>query len=432
MTPSAQLPSVAIARAGSAARSFVVIGRLIDDGRDLGEGRVFVDDAGRIAALETTSASPAMPTPSTGLPPRQFHAPIVSPGFIDLQVNGAFGFEVGDDPAALAALARRLPEAGVTAFLPTLVSRREAAYAPALAAFAAATAQARQAPHEQAASPSPQVKAQLLGLHLEGPLLSVRRAGAHDREAIAAATAASVTRLLGLAERQGARVRMLTLAPECDGALPLISALETAGVHVSLGHTDATFELAQSAIDAGARLGTHVFNAMPPLHHRDPGAVGAILSDDRVTALFIADGVHVHPAVLKLAMRAKPPQRRAVVSDAIRDAGTLATSSALAGRDVIIDASSARLPDGTLAGATLTLDRAVRNAASLGALPLAEALRMATAVPAAAVAARGHGRLVVGAPANLVLLDDELQVLATFVEGQVAFARGGDVDAFRA
>jgi N-acetylglucosamine-6-phosphate deacetylase len=411
--------------------SFAVFGRLIDDGRDLGEGIVVVED-GKIATVR----SDELPQASASLPELRFRVPIISPGFVDLQVNGAFGFEVDTDAAALRALAGRLPETGVTAFLPTLVSRRESAYAPAFAAFAAAATAGDggvQAPLRGAAT--------LLGMHLEGPLLSERRAGAHDRAAIAAASPEAVGRILAAAAQAAVRIRVLTLAPERDGALSLIPALEAAGTRVSLGHTDASFELARAAIDAGARLATHVFNAMPPMHHRNPGTAGAVLSDDRVTVLFIADGIHVHPAMLELAMRAKPPRRRAIVTDAISGAGLPAGpeaqqarsgQGALAGQTLHIDATSARLADGTLAGSTLMLDAAVRNCVALAGVSVPEALRMATAVPAAAIDATSHGRLTVGNAADLVLLDGGLHVLATFIGGDVAFVRGGNVDAFRA
>jgi N-acetylglucosamine-6-phosphate deacetylase len=264
-------------------------------------------------------------------------------------------------------------------------------------------------------------------------LLSVRRAGAHDRDAIEAASPEALARILAMAAQSAVRIRLLTLAPERDGALTLIPTLTSAGTHVSLGHTDASFELARSAVDAGARLATHVFNAMPPLHHRTPGTVGAVLSDDRVTVLFIADGVHVHPAVLKMAMRAKPPLRRAIVTDAISGAGLPPGRTAgLAGQALHLDETSARLADGTLAGSTSTLDAAVRNCVALAGVSLPEALRMATAAPADAIDAAPHGRLAVGGAADLVLLDAGLHVLATLVDGRVAFARGGDVDAFRA
>jgi N-acetylglucosamine-6-phosphate deacetylase len=415
---------------------FAVLGRLVDDGVEQDETAVVID-AGRVAARHPIAGG-------APLPALRFRAPIVSPGFVDLQVNGGFGLEVGEDADELLALAGRLPETGVTLFLPTLVSRPEADYAAAFAAF------------ERAAGARRATGARMGGLHLEGPLLSPARAGAHDRAATEAASAAGLARILVAApsrQPHGAGVALITLAPERDQALELIADLTAHGIGVSLGHTDASFDLATRAIDAGARFATHVWNAMPPLHHRAPGVVGAALTDDRVTALFIADGLHLHRAVLKLGLAAKPPGRRAIVSDAISAAGLPSSPepgqaqkpdhdqgrrgpagqrvARLAGQTLQLDGPAARLPDGTLAGATVPLDQALRNVRAGTELGTAEILRLATATPGSALGGRA-GRLAVGDPADLVLLDAELNVLVTFVGGRLAFARGGDVDAFRA
>jgi N-acetylglucosamine-6-phosphate deacetylase len=419
------------------ASAFAVVGRLIDDGIDHGRVAIVVD-GGKVVARRAVDVDGGGP-----LPARCLRAPIVSPGFVDLQVNGGFGFEVGDDARALTELARRLPETGVTAFLPTLVSRPEEGYRGALAACGAAAAGAA----DDAASAGV-ARARIAGVHLEGPLLALERAGAHDRDAIATASSATLTRILAGASPE-APVVLVTLAPERDGALELVSRLAARQIAVSVGHTEASFELATRAVDAGARLATHVWNAMPPLHHRAPGAVGAALGDARVTALFIADGAHVHPTVLGLSLGAKPPGRRAIVTDSITAAGlhggaTSPTGATLAGRALRLDGRAARLPDGTLAGATVTLDAALRNVRAWTALGDAEALRLVTSAPGGAIAAGGTavggssssglrlGRLGVGDAADLVLLDDALVVLATFVGGELAYVQGGDVDALRA
>jgi len=362
-----------------------------------------VVERGRIACL--------LENPAAGdLPSRQLQAAFVAPGFVDLQVNGAFGHEVDDNPAALLALARSLPATGVTTFLPTLVSRAPDRYARCFAAFDVARAAARVDP----------LAARPLGLHLEGPLLSPARAGAHDRAAIEGATASLLSQLA-----DSTRVALVTLAPERRDALILITHLRARGIAVSLGHTDASFETFTAAVDAGATLATHVWNAMSPLHHRAPGATGAALSDDRVTALLIADGVHTHPAAFTIALRAKGPDRIALVTDAVAAAGTAAGRvTALAGRPVTTDGASARLEDGTLAGSIATMDQAVRNARRFAAMSPAGAVHLATTVPA-----RALGRLVAGpllrpgAPADLVLLDAELEVQTTLVGGRVAFQR---------
>lgn len=359
-----------------------------------------VVEGGRIGRVLEAAGSGALPR-------RQLRAAYVAPGFLDLQVNGAFGHEVNDDPAALLALAGLLLATGVTAFLPTLVSRPAQHYARCFAAFDAARAQAG-------------AGARLLGLHLEGPLLAPARGGAHDRAAIEGATAALLEDLA-----DPARVALVTLAPERPDALPLIARLRASGVAVSLGHTDASFDAFTAGVDAGATLATHVWNAMSPLHHRAPGATGAALIDDRVTALAIPDGVHTHPGVFALALRAKGPDRLGLVTDAVAAAGTPAgTVTALAGRSVTTDGVGARLDDGTLAGSMLTMDAAVRNARRFGGLSAAAAVHLATTVPARALGLLAAGPLVrAGGVADLVLLDEELQVQATLIGGRVVFQR---------
>jgi N-acetylglucosamine-6-phosphate deacetylase len=374
---------------------FSVRGKLLV-GDSLVPGAVIVEGQS-ITEVRTDNALGDIPEPA-------LEAAIVSPGLIDLQVNGGFGLEVGGDPAALAALAARLPETGVTAFLPTLVSSDAAAYRTAAAALAVAWA-----------APG----ARRLGLHLEGPLLAPERAGAHDRARIAggAATLTAVLDELLVADV----LRLVTLAPELPGALDLIRRLRSAGVVVSLGHSDASFDEMLAGIEAGAALVTHLFNAMSPFHHRSPGAAGAALVDDRVAVSLIADGVHTHPAALNLALRAKGPGHIVLVTDAIAAAGAPPGTYTLAGEPVLSDGNVARLADGTLAGSTLTLDQAVRNMVSLAGARRDEALAMVTAVPAGLLGRADLGRLAPGCVADLVLWDADLQVEATFIAGRRVF-----------
>ena len=371
-----------------------VTGRLLVDG-NLVRGALVLD-GGRIAEVRLGDVG--------ALPAARIDAELVSPGLVDLQVNGGFGLEVGGDASALRALAARLPSTGVTTFLPTAVSSGAADYRAVAAAFVSARGAAG---------------ARMPGLHLEGPLLAPARAGAHRPEAIGAAGATIddvFEELLG-----GGVLRLMTIAPERPGALALVHRLREAGVVVSLGHTDATFEQTVAGIDAGATLATHVWNAMSPLRHREPGAVGAALADDRITAMLIADGIHVHPAVLHVALRSKGPERVALVTDAIAAAGAPPGRYALAGVEVISDGQSARLADGTLAGSTLTMDRAVRMMAGLAGARLEDALAMASTVPAAAIALPDTGRLAVGHLADLTLWSAAMEVTATIIGGEVAY-----------
>ena len=373
---------------------FAVTGRLLVDGR-LVPGALVVEGE-RIVEVRTGAAGE--------LPAPRLDAAIVSPGLIDLQCNGAFGFEVGGDAAALRALGARLPSTGVTSFLPSIVSAAPAHYRAVAIAFATARTGPGAAP---------------LGLHLEGPLLSPVRAGAHAPPAIVAADA-TLDDVLDELCATGA-VRLVTLAPERRGALVLIKRLVEAGVVVSLGHTDATFDQMIAGAAAGATLVTHLFSAMSPFHHRAPAAVGAALTDDRLTVTLIADGVHAHPAALNLALRAKGPAGIALVTDAVAAAGAPAGTYTLGGRTIVSDGESARLADGTLAGSTLTLDRAVRAMVALGGAQLEDALSMATAVPAARLGLADRGRLEVGRRADLVLWSADLQVASTVVGGSVVF-----------
>jgi N-acetylglucosamine-6-phosphate deacetylase len=339
------------------------------------------------------------------LPATVREAAIVAPGLIDLQVNGGYGVEVGADAASLRLLAERLPESGVTAYLPTVVSAEADFYARVFSAFVAGC---------QA------LGTRALGVHLEGPFLAPTRRGAHRGEAIEAADDALFAGFLAADV-----VRLVTLAPERAGALERIGRLVERGVLVSLGHTDATCEEMSAGADAGATMATHLYNAMSPFRHRAPGAIGAALTDDRLTIGLVADGVHSHPASLRLAVRAKGAERIALVTDMMAAAGMPPGDYALGGQRVIVDETSARLTDGTLAGAILTLDEAVRNMVRWTEATPAEALRMASEVPARLLGLADAGRLVAGARADLVLLDRDLRVEETLIDGRTVYRREG-------
>jgi N-acetylglucosamine-6-phosphate deacetylase len=214
----------------------------------------------------------------------------------------------------------------------------------------------------------------------------------------------------------------VTLAPELPGALDVIAALSARGVLVSAGHSMATYDQAEAAFNAGARYGTHLFNAMPALAHRDPGLPGALLADDRTIVGFIADGVHTHPSVIKLVWRALGAARLNLVTDAMAALGMSAGTHRLGDYDVTVDATSARLAGGTLAGSILSLDQAVRNLIDTTGCILAEALSTVTTTPAKAIGVDGQrGRIKPGYVADIVLLSRDLRVRATICEGEIVY-----------
>ena len=364
-------------------------------GGALDPGVVVVED-GRIAEVVRDPAAGA-------LPDEVIDAPIVAPGLIDLQVNGGFGADIAGDPEALRTLAWRLPETGVTAYLPTIISSPGEVYSAAFATF-------------DAAADAPGARA--LGFHMEGPYLSPARKGAHPLAAIEG----TGPRILDEALDSGL-LRLMTLAPERPGALGLIRCLRSRGVVASLGHTDATLKEFMAGIDAGAEMATHLYNAMSPFGHRAPGAIGAALTDDRVAVGLIADGVHSHPASISLAVRAKGVENVALVTDMMAAAGMPPGRYRLGEQPVEVDEDSARLADGTLAGAVLTLDRAVRNVVRWTGVNAAGALRMATEVPARLLGLSDRGQLIKGAVADLALFDDDLHVMAAIVGGEVVYRR---------
>jgi len=324
---------------------------------------------------------------------------VLSPGFVDLQVNGMDDVDVaiadGPDWDRLDGL---LAATGVTAWLPTLVSQRLERYGPALARIAGARARTGARPT-------------VLGVHLEGPFLG-DRTGAHDPRAVIPIDGAWLADLPDV-------VRLVTLGAEQHDALGAIAVLTGRGVVASIGHSGAPADRATEAFDAGATMVTHLFNAMAPLHQREPGVGGAALADDRVTAGLIADLVHVHPALLRTAFRTKGAGRIALVTDAVAwRAGHLAAA------DVTLVDGAPRLADGTIAGSALTMDLAVRNVVEAAGIPLADALTAASTTPAAVLGDRGRGRIERGARADLTVLDrDDLTVRRTLVAGEAAWER---------
>jgi len=334
---------------------------------------------------------------------------VLVPGLVDLQVNGYYGVDLADcDPEGWALVARRLPETGTTAFLPTFITAPVATLAATLRSA-------------QKITGAVTVGARVLGVHLEGPFLSPARAGAHRRDWMVPPSPGAVAELL---EAGHGLLRLVTLAPETDGALAAVAALTVAGVVVGVGHSDATAGQVAAAADAGARMVTHLFNAQRGLHHREPGVVGQALTDHRLTSGLVVDLCHVSAAACAIAFAAAPG-RICLVTDASAAAGMPPGRYLLGGQPVELPPGGAApvRPDGTLAGSALRMDRAVANAVAVG-LGLAEAVAAASRIPADLIGRPDLGRLAPGAPADLAWLGDDLRTKATWVGGEQVYGSG--------
>ena len=324
---------------------------------------------------------------------------IAVPGFVDLQVNGFGGVDFLDaDANGYRRAGEALLETGVTAYLPTLITTPEQQLLAAMAEVPTSAARPR-----------------ILGLHLEGPFLSANRLGTHEASARRDPDLALLDRLLAAGP-----VRLMTLAPELPDADVLIDRLIERGVAISLGHTDATADQANDAFDRGARSVTHLFNAMRPFLHRDPGIVGAALARDDVVVSIILDGIHLAPETVKTVWRAARG-RTALVTDAITGAGVAEGSYSLGNLDVYVHEGTVRGPDGVLAGSVLTMIEAVRNLHALG-VSLEDAVQAATSTPARVLGDPELGRLDVGLPADVVVLTDALEIERVLVGGEVRVA----------
>jgi N-acetylglucosamine-6-phosphate deacetylase len=351
----------------------------------------------------------------------------VVPGFVDVHVHGLDGVDVFDHDEAVATIARRLPSFGVTAFCPTSI----ACDPVALRALLAAVGRARLAP--------PRGAARVLPAHLESNFVNPEFAGAQPLEClrVPADLEARSTPLAPEAEPSfsgqdildviaafSADVGIVTLASELEGGLELVRTLSDAGHRVSLGHSGADFDQAMAAFDAGARHATHLFNRMPALAHRAPGLPGAALVREDVAAELICDGHHVHPAMCRLAMSAKGPRGVLAITDGTAGAGMPVGSLArLGSRTIRVGPYAAELENGTLAGSTLTMDRAFANIVNLFGGSLVDAALMCSTNPARALGLAGHGVIADGAAADLTVLDRNLSVVRTFVGGVESFAR---------
>ncbi len=323
------------------------------------------------------------------------------PGYIDLQVNGAFGKDFTAEPDTMWEVAKKLPRYGVTSFLPTIITSPFPTYQKAQEVFSKG-------------KPSDWYGAEPLGLHFEGPFLNPHKKGAHNEAHIIPPDIKAVENWTP----EGG-VKLVTLAPEMEGALELIKVLTKRGVVVSSGHTNATYQQAIVAFEAGCTYGTHLFNAMPPLLHREPGMVGAVLASDSVYGGVIPDGLHVHKAMVKVLWRVLGAERLVAVTDCMAALGMPSGRYHLADLEVVVTEESARLLDGTIAGSILSLDAALRNLMAYTQAPLEACLQSLTSTPAKMMGLQDRGRLAVGYYADMNVLSASYHVEQTIIKGKV-------------
>ena len=365
---------------------------------EIGRGAVVIED-GRIVEV----GSEVRPPPGAVVT----HIPntTLAPGFIDIHVHGGRGFSLATlDPEETRSYARWVVATGVTSFLASVAAAAPDEGEGALCAVA------------EAAGPVAS-GASLLGAHLEGPFVNPVRRGALPESWLRPPDVGLLRRFLDAA---AGHLRLVTLAPELPGAGAVLAEAASAGCVVALGHSAASYEQAREAFAAGARHLTHAFNAMPPLHHREPGLLGAALESGGVTVELIADGVHVHPAAARLLLTAKGAGNVALVTDGVAPAGLSEGTFRVGEREARLSRGRITLADGTIVGGAATMDAVVRNVVEWGLAPLSQAVRMASTVPARILNLDGRkGSIAVGYDADLVALDEELEVVMTWVGGQM-------------
>lgn len=385
---------------GVVVKSFAIRGDVVSDYEVWFGGTVLLE-GGRVADVFREARDDAEEV-------HEYPGCLVLPGFVDLQVNGAFGIDVATEPERLDELSRALLPTGTTSYLPTVISSPTSLYLKALPILDEGVRAGTSA-------------AEPLGLHLEGPFVNPERRGAHPARCVVPPDPDLLARLLDLAP-----VRMITLAPELDGAATLIELATRSGVVVSAGHSDAAFGLAYRQFDGAVAGVTHIFNAMSRLHHREPGLPGAAFAHPRTICGLIADGRHVHPEVVHLTFRMLGPDRVCLTTDAIAATGMkvgeypLATRRAYLGEDGV-----PKLASGAIAGSVLTTDEAFRNVLAFTGCTVPEAARMASAVPARLIGEGDRkGRLFPGYDADVTVLAPDLSVRAVYKSGARVFEAG--------
>jgi len=333
---------------------------------------------------------------------------IVTPGFIDVHVHGGGGSDVMDGSYdALNEMSTFEARHGTTGFLPTPYTDSQERLLASVKAIETAMKRGTSG-------------GEILGIHLEGPYINIERKGGQPPEYIRKPDLEELRLLL---EASNNNVKMITLAPEVNGGSEFVRRIIQYGVVASIGHSNATYDEALRAVDAGVSHACHAYNAMREFHHREPGVVGAVLSCDELTAELIADGIHVHPAAMKILVKCKGTDRIILVTDAVVGTG-MEGRYKLGGRDVVITKKDSRFLDGALAGSVLTMDSAVRNIMGLVGASLQDAVKMATVNPARRIGVYDRkGSLEAGKDADITIVDDQINVYMTMVMGKIVYER---------
>jgi N-acetylglucosamine-6-phosphate deacetylase len=337
---------------------------------------------------------------------------ILAPGFVDIHIHGGAGHDVMEAGAgALPPVERLLASHGVSSYFPTTVTAPLDATLSALARLADAIEAAKRNP--QLEPHNGELRARPLGIHLEGPFISHKRRGVHPPESLLAPSPAAFDRFWQAAR---GHIRVLTIAPELPGALEVITLAAGRRVCVSLGHSNADLDAARAGFAAGARHATHTFNAMRPLDHRDPGILGEVLTDSRLSAEIIADGIHVDPVIVQLFLKAKGPEAAVLITDATAATGMPDGRYHLGSLEVEVKDGRCMVGE-SLAGSVLTMDRAVRNVMQFAQWDLQQAVRLATLNPARVAGVKDGGSVRAGAPADLVVLSPSGEVRKIIIRG---------------
>lgn len=335
------------------------------------------------------------------------------PGMINLHIHGMQGAELMDGhPDSIRTISQALPASGVTCFIISTMTDSPQHIEQALAnvnAFSKNTDRAN--------------GSHLLGVHLEGPFISKEACGAQKIEHVLAPNIALFEHWQAVS---GHQIRIVTLAPEVDPECQFIRYLHHQGIVIAIGHSKATYEQTEKAIQAGCTYSTHLFNAMHPLHHRDPGCVAAILNNPNVLAEIITDGIHLHPAIVQLVLKLKGPDRTVLVSDGLKVTGLPDGTYSVDGNEVILKNHEARLLNGSLAGSVLTLDQALRNFMAMTQCSLSDAIKTVTEAPAKCLGLFDQiGSIRENKNADLVVLNENLNIEMTFCHGELTFRSQG-------